>query len=120
MKKLFFAAITLLVAAGCMSYAAEYSNPAELQANLDNVLLVDVRSPAEFAGGHIPGAVNIPHTQIAEIDKIYTEGIPVVLYCRSGNRSGIALDELKKLGYSQIFNFGGIGRWPYELATDKE
>lgn len=122
-KKTFVLVIFLFVITSCVSSIdsdSKYTDPAEIQANIDSILLVDVRTPEEFASGHIPGAINIPYTSISEIDKVYQDGTPVVLYCRSGRRSGIALDELKKLGYSQVFNFGGIGRWPYALASENE
>jgi len=82
----------------------------------DSYLLVDVRTAAEYAGGHIPTAVNIPYTEIAaglasrDTDRI------LVLYCRTGRRSGIALEELQRLGHSDVVDFGGISRWNGELV----
>ena len=72
-------------------------------------LIVDVRTPQEFAEGHLPNAINIPFENIGEaftkrnIDKSQS----VVLYCRSGRRSGIAQENLIKLGYSNTYNGGG-------------
>ncbi len=72
-------------------------------------MIVDVRTPEEFAEGHLANAINIPFEQIAEeftkrnIDKDQS----VVLYCRSGRRSGIAQESLIKLGYSNTYNGGG-------------
>ena len=70
--------------------------------------LVDVRSPAEFAGGSAPGSINIPLSELgsrlAEIPKTAT----VVLCCASGSRSGMAKMMLKKNGYQQVFN---VGKW---------
>src|SRR5512146_1082746 len=70
---------------------------------------VDVRTPAEFAAGHVVGAVNIPYDQIpqrwAELDSLRSK--PVVLYCRSGHRAGIALEELKTHGFTGVVNGGG-------------
>lgn len=79
-------------------------------------LLVDVRTPAEFALGHIEGALNIPHEQIGEgIGKL---GLPkdrqIVLYCRSGRRSGLAQQTLTGLGYERVVNAGGYE--PLEAA----
>lgn len=73
-------------------------------------LLVDVRTKEEFDMGHIDGAVNIPHTQtnalIAAIGS--DKQRPVVFYCRSGGRAGIAMKELAAKGYTGIFNATGL------------
>jgi phage shock protein E len=73
-------------------------------------VIIDVRSPAEFAAGHVEGAINIEHTAIAQ--EIAKAGVgkddTVLLYCQSGRRSGIALDTLKGLGFSKAQNVGGI------------
>ncbi len=72
-------------------------------------MLVDVRTPEEYAEGHLPEAVNIPFEQIAEV--FAKQGIakdtPVVVYCRSGRRSGIAKESLEKAGYQEVYNGGG-------------
>lgn len=81
-------------------------------------LLVDVRTPEEYASGHIPGAENIEYTGI--VDAFEARGIPkdqtVYLYCRSGNRSSIAAAALARAGYTGIVDFGGIINWPYETV----
>ncbi|WP_322797598.1 rhodanese-like domain-containing protein, partial [Thermoflexus sp.] len=70
-----------------------------------NVLLVDVREPNEYAEGHIPGAVNIPlRTLTKNLDKLPKDK-PVVLYCRTGHRSGMATAALQMLGYSNVRAF---------------
>ncbi len=73
-------------------------------------VVIDVRTPKEFAADHIEGAINIEHTNIAEA--IAKAGVgkddKVILYCQSGRRSGIALDKLKTLGFSKAENAGGI------------
>ena len=70
---------------------------------------IDVRSPEEFNEGHLQGAVNVPHEQIAsQIARISPDKkAPVNLYCRSGRRAEVALQELKKLGYTNVTNHGG-------------
>ena len=80
----------------------------------DGALLVDVRSAEEFAGGHLDGAINVPHTETAALaDAIGAQrDRPVVLYCRSGRRSGIAQAALQELGYTRVHN--GIGYEPLE------
>ena len=70
---------------------------------------IDVRSPEEFNEGHLQGAVNVPHDQIAsQIARISPDKTaPVNLYCRSGRRAEAALQELKKMGYTNVTNHGG-------------
>lgn len=70
---------------------------------------IDVRSAEEFQQGHLEGAINIEHTEIAnKISQIAPDkNQPINLYCRSGRRAEVALNELKKLGYSNITNHGG-------------
>ena len=80
-------------------------------------LLLDVRSKAEFADGHVDGAQNIPHDEVqAELTAVeaLVEGdkhAPIVVYCRSGRRSAIAKEILKKHGYTRVTNLGGISDW---------
>lgn len=74
--------------------------------------LVDVRSPMEYAQQHIPGAINIPLDKIlSRKDEIEACSGPVVLYCQSGNRSGMALGLLRQSSKVDVYNGGGI----YEL-----
>ncbi len=85
--------------------------------NLEKFVLLDARSEEEFFEGHIPGAIVIPHDEISERaeDELPEKDIPVFVYCRSGNRSKVAAEELVSLGYSEIYEFGGIIDWPYEI-----
>jgi rhodanese-related sulfurtransferase len=74
--------------------------------------LVDVRSPGEFAGGHIEGAVNIPVGALGDrLGEVGPKDRPVVLYCASGARSAMAARMLKSRGYSQVRNLGAMSRW---------
>ncbi len=71
--------------------------------------LIDVRSADEFAEGHIVGALNLPLPDLEKhLGKIKRDQ-PVMLYCRSGNRSGMALQKLRSAGYTELYNLGGIG-----------
>lgn len=71
--------------------------------------LVDVRTPAEYAEGHVPGAINIPLDQIQNrLDEFKDLPKPVVAYCRSGSRSGMATAILKGAGITEVINGGGI------------
>ena len=76
----------------------------------DGALLIDARSPHEFSGGHIEGAVNIPHHLISEkIAGHETDpSRPIVVYCHSGGRSALAVKALKKAGYQQVENGGAF------------
>ena len=75
-------------------------------------LLLDVRTPQEFATGHIQGAINIP---VQDLDRRMAEvgakDRPVVVYCRSGQRSARAARMLKAAGHQTVHDLGSIGRW---------
>lgn len=82
------------------------------------VMILDVREQDEFDAGHIPGALLLPvgtnsgesaAAVIPELDSV------VLVYCRSGNRSKTASSALAELGYTNIYEFGGINTWPYEV-----
>ena len=75
-----------------------------------NVTIVDVRTADEFAGNHVPSAINIPLDQLsARIDEVKSLPRPIVAYCRSGNRSGMAVSMMKQSGITDAVNGGGIG-----------
>jgi len=74
----------------------------------DRDLLIDVRTPEEFNRGHLPGAINIPYTEIRQnIGRLTRDRqARIVLYCRSGRRSGIAQKTLVDMGYTSVINAG--------------
>lgn len=78
----------------------------------DGALVIDVRSATEYAEGHLEGALNIPHDRTQEL--IRTAGTDksrsIVVYCRSGRRSAIALSSLQQSGYTNVLNGGGYER----------
>ena len=81
-------------------------------------IIIDARTEEEFAEGHIENAILIPEYEI--IDRAEKE-LPdkdalIFVYCRSGRRSKIASEELVKLGYTNVKEFGGIIDWPYEVV----
>jgi rhodanese-related sulfurtransferase len=86
-------------------YQTEY-----VQAKAPHVL-VDVRTAEEFASGHIPGAVNIDVQHLQLRMREIPRDQPVVLYCRSGNRSATAARILKAEGYEDVYDLGGIIEW---------
>ena len=71
--------------------------------------VVDVRETGEFAGGHYEGAINIPLGIIPlRLYEFKAMNGPIVVYCRSGNRSGMAMNLLKQAGLSEVYNGGGL------------
>jgi phage shock protein E len=78
--------------------------------------LVDVRTPGEVDSGAIPGAVNIPHTEIGSAPPTDDRSARIIVYCRSGSRSGAAKFVLEQLGYTNVNDFGGVYRWTGELV----
>lgn len=74
--------------------------------------LVDVRSPAEHAAGHIRGSVNIPVSDLASrTSELGDKAKPVVVYCASGMRSASAKGILKRAGFSDVHDLGAMTRW---------
>ena len=82
-----------------------------------NTVWIDVRTKEEYAEGHIPGSINIELDEIEKIvDIIKDKNSHIYLYCRSGHRSGIALNKVKELGYRDLTNIGGIIHYNEEIV----
>jgi phage shock protein E len=81
-------------------------------------VLIDVRTSEEFEAGHIQGSILIPYDVITEqIESVVADKkTAIIVYCRSGNRSKKAADALIAMGYSQVYDMGGIVDWPYEIT----
>ncbi len=81
-------------------------------------IIIDARTEEEFAEGHIKDAILIPEYEIANRaeKELPDKDALILVYCRSGRRSKIASEELVKLGYTNIKEFGGIIDWPYETV----
>jgi rhodanese-related sulfurtransferase len=108
-----------LVAAGCGGTeeavsAVDVSEAAALVAEEPELVVLDVRTPAEFAAGHLPGAVNLDvesadfAARVAELptDEAY------LVYCRTDNRSGVATQQMAELGFDEVYDVqGGIEAW---------
>lgn len=93
-----------------MGFFSQFFGAGAATALPDNALIIDVRSPAEFASGHIQGAVNIPLDRFAAtvLSAVPDKQQPVILCCLSGGRSGSALQMMKQHGYTQVHNGGGV------------
>ena len=126
MKRILPFFLVALLLAGC---AAPAEGGSYRQINMDEAItmmeeesgyiILDVRTPEEFADKHIPGAVNIPNETIGtvEIPELPNKDQLILVYCRSGNRSKQASEKLVALGYTNIVEFGGINDWPGEIVT---
>ena len=81
-------------------------------------VIIDARTTEEFVEGHIKDAILIPEYEIANRAKkeLVDKEMLILVYCRSGRRSKIASEELVKLGYKNVKEFGGIIDWPYEIV----
>ena len=79
--------------------------------------LLDVRTKEEYESGYIPGAINIPLSDINEnvVSSLPDKSQIILVYCRSGNRSRQASDKLSRLGYTNIIEIGGINSWKGEI-----
>lgn len=82
-------------------------------------IILDVRTPAEFAEKHIPNAINVPNENIGteEISQLPDKDQLIMVYCRSGRRSKEAAEKLIALGYTNIVEFGGIIDWKGETVS---
>ena len=123
--KLISALAALLLLAGCGGNGQpentyrqiSQEEAAKLMQEQSDYILLDVRTQAEFAESHIPGAICIPNETIGtgEIPELPDKEQLILVYCRSGRRSKLAAEELVALGYTNIREFGGIIDWPYEV-----
>ena len=74
--------------------------------------LIDVRTREEFSYGHIEGSINVPLQEIERVaDIVGDRATPIYVYCRSGSRSGVAESQLKRMGYRNVKNIGGIASY---------
>jgi rhodanese-related sulfurtransferase len=94
----------------------------QLMERYPDAVILDVRSPREFATGHIPGAVLLPDYEIAEraAEELPNLYAIILVYCQSGRRSRAATDLLVSMGYENVYDFGGINSWPYEINLDTD
>lgn len=87
-----------------------------------DVIVVDVRREDEYEQAHIPGAILVPNESIGEEqpEALPDKDATILVHCRTGVRSKQASDKLVKMGYTKIYDFGGIADWPYETESGEE
>ncbi|MBN9294460.1 MAG: rhodanese-like domain-containing protein [Flavobacteriia bacterium] len=128
MMKYFFAVFTMLLIVGCgnsqQQDGIEKVTPEAFSKKLEMAekpQLIDVRTLAEFSEGHLQNALNLDineddfEKQLQTLDK----AAPVYVYCRSGGRSAKAVEQMKKMGFREIYELeGGILSWKGEVVTE--
>jgi rhodanese-related sulfurtransferase len=129
MKKLIFSLVILAIGmislTGCKKEndtikTIDSKEAKEIMEQNEDIIILDVRTEEEFREGHIKGAILLPDYEVEEkaeevlVDKSTT----ILVYCRSGRRSASAAKALLTLGYTKIYDFGGLIDWPYEVVTD--
>ena len=126
MRKLLSVFLAAILLAGC---SAPKETASYRQISMDEAItmmeeesgyiILDVRTPEEFADKHITGAVNIPNETIGteEIPELPNKDQLILVYCRSGNRSKQASEKLADMGYTNVVEFGGINSWPGETVS---
>ena len=126
-KRFLIALLTFTLPFGCVgcsdggSATYDQISGAEAKALMDSesgYIIIDARTQEEYDEGHISGAILIPEYEIVNrAEKELSDKNQLILvYCRSGRRSKIAAEELVKLGYTNVKEFGGIIDWEYEIV----
>ena len=126
-KRFLIALLTFTLPFGCIgcsdggSASYDQISGAEAKALMDSesgYIIIDARTQSEYDEGHIPGAILIPEYEIADRaeKELHDKNQLILVYCRSGRRSKIAAEELVKLGYTNVKEFGGIIDWEYEIV----
>lgn len=132
MKKIVFLSLIsiLILLSSCTgktsTTSTQYKNftPTEAKQLLSedkNAILLDVRTMEEHEEKYIPNSIVIPVDDLEKQApvKLTNKNASIIIYCRSGNRSVTAAKTLIKLGYTKVYNLGGINDWPYETVSDK-
>lgn len=98
----------------------DVSDAKEMIDNNPDVIILDVRTDEEYLEKRIPDSVLLPDFEIAEKAEaeLPNKDATILVYCRSGNRSKSAVMELIEMGYTNVYDFGGIIDWPYETISD--
>ena len=118
--------LTAALLAATLAFVATAAGPATIEPKALNdriawadrsLLVLDVRTPEEFAAGHLPGAINIPHTELAArvAELAGARDRDIVVYCRTGKRAGEALGVLEQSGFKRLLHLeGDYTRWSEE------
>lgn len=123
MKKILIIITIILFVTGCSNnslnntYITISGDDAYRMMNTKEVIIIDVRSKEEYVSGHLENSINIPHVVIQdEIQNSVNDlNKTIILYCRSGARATTAANILVDLGYKNVYTFGGLDNWNYEL-----
>lgn len=88
--------------------------------DLEDVTILDVRTPEEYEEEHIEGALLIPDYDLKNLadSKLPDKDEKILVYCRSGSRSRAASEALIDMGYTNVYDFGGIVDWPYDTVKE--
>ena len=126
MKRMIPVLLSLLLLTGCGGNSADSSyqqitqEEAKEMMDTQEVIILDVREQDEYDSSHISGAVLLlvgSSDEDTAAEVIPEKDSTVLVYCRSGNRSKTASSTLVELGYTNIYEFGGINTWPYETES---
>ena len=103
-------------------YQISASEAHDIMVRESGYVILDVRTESEFNEAHIPDAILLPDYEITEraAELLPDRDRKILVYCRSGRRSKNAAAELAAMGYTNIWEFGGIIDWPYDVVTDGE
>ena len=125
---LLFISIFVMILVSCDKPKEENNEPTyrkissheakEMMDTNPNVIILDVRTIEEYNEKHIPNALLIPVDEIKEKAplELKDKNQIILVYCRSGNRSKTASYDLISLGYLNVYDFGGINEWEYEVV----
>lgn len=100
-------------------YQIGQDEAASMMEKEQNAVILDVRTVSEYDSGHIPGAVCIPNEIVSDVapEELPDREQVILVYCRSGRRSKEASAKLVDLGYTNVYEFGGVQTWTGELVT---
>ena len=132
MKRIAKLLLSLLILTGCTKqdiivneddvrsyHSISQEQAKEMMAKDDGHIIVDVRRQDEYNAGHIPGAILISNESISteRPSELPDPDQIILIYCRSGNRSKQAAEKLFRMGYTNVYDFGGINTWTGEIVT---
>lgn len=95
-----------------------YEEAKKIMDEEEDIIILDVRTQEEFEGGYIKGAVLFPSQDVNEetaAERLPDKNQKILIYCSSGGRSKKVAQQLADMGYTNIYEFGGINSWPYEI-----